>query len=300
MKMGKRTVFSIVILLLAVAADARPRDGLDDPQTPPDRHGKSAARTIAYGRDALQRLDVWTVPGSDAAPLVMFVHGGGWQRGSKDNASSRWLPAHLTQQGYAYASIDYRLVPAVAVEQQAEDVAHALRALLDRAAELGIDRRRVVLIGHSAGAHLVALVGTDERHLKSAGLGFADLRGVIANDGAAYDVPAQLQEDAPMMHQTYLEVFGSDPARQRALSPTHQAAAPNAPAFLLLHVQRPDAVRQTEALGRALAAAGSAVDHGSFAGTGLRGHMEINRRLGDPDYPATALVDGWLRKNLAE
>ncbi|HMU89413.1 MAG TPA: hypothetical protein PKC33_01785, partial [Pseudomonadales bacterium] len=91
--MGKRTVFSIVILLLAVAADARPRDGLDDPQTPPDRHGKSAARTIAYGRDALQRLDVWTVPGSDAAPLVMFVHGGGWQRGSKDNASSRWLPA---------------------------------------------------------------------------------------------------------------------------------------------------------------------------------------------------------------
>ncbi|HNV54749.1 MAG TPA: hypothetical protein PKO17_06245 [Pseudomonadales bacterium] len=68
MKMGKRTVFSIVILLLAVAADARPRDGLDDPQTPPDRHGKSAARTIAYGRDALQRLDVWTVPGSDAAP----------------------------------------------------------------------------------------------------------------------------------------------------------------------------------------------------------------------------------------
>ncbi|HQN40890.1 MAG TPA: alpha/beta hydrolase [Pseudomonadales bacterium] len=298
--MGKRTVFSIVILLLAVAADARPRDGLDDPQTPPDRHGKSAARTIAYGRDALQRLDVWTVPGSDAAPLVMFVHGGGWQRGSKDNASSRWLPAHLTQQGYAYASIDYRLVPAVTVEQQAEDVAHALRALLDRAAELGIDRRRVVLIGHSAGAHLVALVGTDERHLKSAGLGFADLRGVIANDGAAYDVPAQLQEDAPMMHQTYLEVFGSDPARQRALSPTHQAAAPNAPAFLLLHVQRPDAVRQTEALGRALAAAGSAVDHGSFAGTGLRGHMEINRRLGDPDYPATALVDGWLRKNLAE
>jgi len=60
--------------------------------------------------------------------------------------------------------------------------------------------------------------------------------------------------------------------------------------------------RQNECmvLRRALAAAGSAVDYGSFAGTGLRGHMEINRRLGDPDYPATALVDGWLRKNLAE
>jgi acetyl esterase/lipase len=290
----------VALFLLAVtlaAADARPRDWLGGAQAA-ERHGESAPRTLAYGSDALQRLDVWTVRGSHSAPLVMFVHGGGWKRGSKDNASSQWLPAHLTQQGYAYASIDYRLVPAVTVERQAEDVARALRTLLDRAAELGIDRRRVVLMGHSAGAHLVALVGTDERHLRSTGLSFADLRGVIANDGAAYDVPAQLQEEAPLMHQTYLETFGSDPARQRALSPIHNAAAPNAPAFLLLHIQRPDAVRQTEALGRALTAAGSAVDYGSFAGSGLRGHIEINRRLGDPDYPATLVVDDWLRKIL--
>lgn len=299
--MRKNALLSIAILLLlaVTAADARPRDGLGDPQTPADPHREPVRKTIAYGRDALQRLDVWRAHGrSHPAPLVMFVHGGGWKRGSKDNASSKWLPAHLTQQGYAYASIDYRLVPAVTVEQQAEDVARALRALLDRAAELGIDRRRVVLMGHSAGAHLVALVGTDERYLKSAGLGFTDLSGVIANDGAAYDVPAQLQEDAPLMHQTYLEAFGSDPARQRALSPTHNAAAPNVRAFLLLHVQRPDAVRQTAALGRALTAASAAVDYGSFSGTGLRGHIEINRRLGDPDYPATAVVDAWLRKIL--
>lgn len=295
----KKTVFSIALLLLlaVTAADARLRDGRGDDQASTDRSSESAPRTLAYGRDALQQMDVWTVQErSRPAPLVMFVHGGGWEHGSKENASSRSLPKHLTQQGYVYAAIDYRLVPAVAVEQQAEDVAHALRALLDRAAELGIDRHRVVLIGHSAGAHLVALVGTDERYLKSAGLSLADLSGVIPNDGAAYDVPAQMQEEAPLMHDTYLEVFGNDPARQRALSPTHNAAVPNAPAFLLLHVQRPDGVRQAEALGRALTAAGSAVEYGSFPGTGLRGHMEINRRLGDPDYPATAVVDAWLRK----
>lgn len=254
-----------------------------------------ASATLAYGADRLQRLDLWKAQGrTRPAPLVLFVHGGGWKRGSKDNAASRWAPSHFPQQGYAYASIDYRLVPAASVEQQAADVAHALKALLDRAPELGIDRRRVVLMGHSAGAHLVALVGTDQRYLRSAGLGFADVTGVIANDGAAYDVPVQVRDSGRMMRRTYAEAFGSDPVRQVALSPTHQAGAPNAPAFLLLHVQRQDGVRQAEALGKALQAAGTQVDIRSFPGKGLRGHAQINRELGNPDYAATPVVDAWL------
>lgn len=292
---SSRVLMAALMAFVASAAEARLRDGWAEradaaqaPQRPP------AGTTIAYGADPLQRLDLWPAPGRDPAPLVLFVHGGGWKRGSKDNAASRWLPTHLPQRGYAYAAIDYRLVPTVTVEQQAGDVARALKALLDRAPQPGIDRRRVVLMGHSAGAHLVALVGTDERYLRSVGLSFADLAGVIANDGAAYDVPAQLQAGARIMQDTYAQAFGSDPARQRALSPTHHAAAPNAPAFLLLHVQRPDGVRQAQALGRALQAAGTAVQFGSFPGSGLRGHMQINRRLGDPDYAPTGLVDAWL------
>ena len=252
--------------------------------------------TVAYGDDPRQRLDVWQARTRNPAPLVMFVHGGAWKYGSKNHAASRWLPTHLTQQGYAYAAIDYRLVPAVTVEQQAEDVAHALRALLDRAGQLHIDRSRVVLMGHSAGAHLVALVGTDERYLRAAGLGFADLDGVIANDGAAYDVPMQIRDAPRRLRKTYTEVFGKDPARQLALSPVHHAAAPNARAFLLLHVQRPDGVRQAAVLGTALRSAGTAVDFASFPGTGLRAHLRINRELGNPDYAATPVVDRWLRK----
>lgn len=256
--------------------------------------------TLAYGTDPLQQLDLWRpVNAPSKAPLVLFVHGGGWQRGSKDNAGSRWAPVHFPQAGYAYAAINYRLVPQASVEQQAEDAARALRALLDRADELGIDRSRAVLMGHSAGAHLVALVGTDERYLKAAGLGFADVAGVIPNDGAAYDVPAQMRDGPAIMQQTYAQAFGSDPARQRALSPTHQAAAPNAPAFLLLHVQRPDGVRQAQALGKALSAAGTQVEYGSLPGEGLRGHAEINRQLGNPDYAATGLVDAWLKRLFA-
>ena len=70
------------------------------------------------------------------------------------------------------------------------------------------------------------------------------------------------------------------------------------PAFLLLHVQRPDGVAQANSLADALKRAGAKVEVGSFPGEGLRGHMEINRKLGEPDYPATPVMDAWLKKVL--
>lgn len=253
--------------------------------------------TISYGSNALQTLDVWRAKNTNGpAPLVVFVHGGGWKRGSKDNATGQYKPVHYPGEGYAFASINYRLVPGATVEQQAADVAGAVKALVDRAGVLGIDPQRIVIMGHSAGAHLVALVGTDERYLKGAGLSFADIAGVIPIDGAAYDVPAQMKDGPPIMQKTYAQAFGADPARQKALSPTLHAAAPNAPRFLLLYVQRPDGVRQAEALDKALTAGGSKVERGIFPGEGLQGHAEINRRLGDPSYAPTATVDAWLKR----
>ena len=190
--------------------------------------------------------------------------------------------------GLAAAAINCRLVPGTTVEDEAADVASSLKYLIDHAAALGIDPSRIVLMGHSAGAHLVALVGTDERYLKAAGLSFTSISGVIPVDGAAYDVPRQIAEGGNFMHDTYLPAFGEDPARQRALSPTFQAAAPNAPSFLLIHVQRKDGVAQNEALGTRVARQG-------FPGDGRKGHMEINRSLGDPSYAATGVVDAWLK-----
>jgi acetyl esterase/lipase len=260
---------------------------------------------IAYGTDPLQKLSLWpgTVaqPGGKAVatPLIVFVHGGGWKRGSKDNATGAGKIEHYPGAGYAFASIDYRLVPQATVEQQAQDVADAVKALVTQAGKYHIDRRRIVLMGHSAGAHLVALVGTDERYLQKAGLSFGDLAGVIPIDGAAYDVEQQVAQAGPFMRKTYAAAFGNDSARQRALSPTAHAAAPNAPSFLLLHVQREDGVAQNRALEAALRKAGTPVERRDFPGEGLRGHMEINRRLGDPAYAPTGAVDAWLRRLLA-
>jgi len=301
-RVGFAAVAAFVVVGMAAPgplADARERlrDRLAARMGADEGPKAPGAETISYGSNALQTLDVWRAKDAKGpAPLVVFVHGGGWKRGSKDNATGQFKPVHYPQLGYAFASINYRLVPDATVEQQAADVASAVRALIDRAGALGIDRRRVVIMGHSAGAHLVALVGTDEKYLRGAGLSFSDIAGVIPIDGAAYDVPAQMKDGPPIMQKTYAQAFGTDPARQKALSPTLQAGAPNAPQFLLLYVQRPDGVRQAEALGKALVAGGSKVERGSFPGEGLQGHAEINRRLGDPTYAPTRAVDAWLKQ----
>ena len=291
---------AIAATLATGMAQARPGDGWRERMAERFGQGQAEAapadRTLAYGEDPLQQVDLWFPRGDGGAhPLVLFVHGGGWSKGDKSNGSGRWKATHYPQAGYLFASANYRLVPQASVEQQAEDVAMALKALLDRARELGVDKRRVVLMGHSAGAHLVALVGTDERYLRAAGLSYADLAGVVALDGAGYEVSAQMDKGGPRLRQTYEQAFGGDPARQRALSPMNHVAAPNAGRFLVLHVDRAASVRQSPALAEALRRAGTPAETQSVEGRGLMGHLEINRRLGDPDYPATPLVDQWLK-----
>jgi len=260
--------------------------------------GLPGKQTVAYGPSPLQKVEYW--PGADAeAPLVVFVHGGGWKRGDMTMMDGSAKLSHWHALGYAVASVDYRLLPQASVEDEAADVAAAVGYLRFHAAALGFDGSRIVLSGHSAGAHLVALVGTDPRWLAGAGLKLGDIRGVVALDGAAYDAPRQLSIGARLMQATYAQAFGSDPERQKRLSPTFQAGQPNAPAFLILHVQRPDGIAQSEELAAALRKAGTPVEIEGFLGTGLMGHMEINRRLGEADYPATPVLDRWLATRFA-
>ncbi len=259
------------------------------------RRADPAVQTLAYGTEEEQQLDYWPGASRDA-PLVLFVHGGGWKRGDMGMMRGSDKLEHWQGLGYAVASINYRLVPDHTVEDQAGDVASAVAFLRDRSTTLGFNAGRIALVGHSAGAHLVALVGTDPQYLLGAGLAMDAVVGVIPLDGAGYDVPYQMSQNSWLMGDTYEQAFGTDPARQRALSPTFHTAAPNAPAFLILHVARDDARVQSNALAEALRRDGTAATVQEFAGRGLRGHMQINRELGDPDYPATAVVDAFLAR----
>lgn len=290
-----------MIFALAGAAMLAPVLMPDAPLEAQTRERRAGSgQTLAYGEDPLQRLTYW--PGSRAdAPLVVFVHGGGWKRGDMGMMNGSAKLSHWNGElGFAVASINYRLVPEATVEQQAQDVAAALAHLKQNAGRLGFDSTRIALTGHSAGAHLVAFVGTDPQWLQGAGLSFADLRGVMPIDGAGYNVPYQMENQQRLLGNTYEQAFGLDPARQRALSPTFHAAAPNAPDFLILHVQREDAQTQSDELAAALRAAGTSAQVRAFAGRGMRGHRQINQEMGEADYPATPVVDQWLARIFAQ
>lgn len=249
------------------------------------------ARTIAYGSDAAQKLDLYLPEAARPArgyPIVVYVHGGGWSKGSKEMVQQK--PDFFNAQGWAFASVGYRLLPQAPVEQQAADVAAAVARIRRDAATLGIDASRIVLMGHSAGAHLSALVGTDPQWL---GPDMGALAAVILLDGAAYDVAEQMRQAAFMTKRTYEPAFGTDPARQARLSPTLHAAAPNAPRWLILYVsRRADATAQSNGLGRALQQAGAKVQ---LEGVDGESHMTINRELGEPGNPQTDLVGTFLK-----
>jgi arylformamidase len=194
-------------------------------------------------------------------------------------------PAWFRQQGWAFASIGYRLLPGAPVETQAADIGAALRRLRSEAARNGYDPDRILLFGHSAGAHLTALVSTDPQY---AGDAFTAIRGAILIDGACYDVPAQMAAGGRFMTQrTYIPAFGTDPVRQRALSPITHAGGRDVPDWLLLYTSaRDDAETQSRGLAAAL--------DRNRARTQLfevpSGHMEINRDFGTPGYAAIEAV----------
>src|SRR5688500_3928672 len=117
---------------------------------------------IAYGPDPRQRFDVYIPPEARNAPVLILVHGGGWRRGWKDhpvlipNKADYWLP-----KGYILVSTGYRLIPDADPMAQARDIARALAVAQKEAPAWGGNPDRFVLMGHSAGAHLVALLSAD-------------------------------------------------------------------------------------------------------------------------------------------
>lgn len=248
------------------------------------------AQSIAYGQSTAQKIDLYLPQRAKPAegfPLVVYIHGGGWRNGDRSMVHGK--PGFFAAKGFAMASVGYRLLPEAPVEQQAQDVAAALSKLLVDARALGIDPARIVVMGHSAGAHLAALIATDPAYLKA---DLSRIAGVILLDGAGYDVARQMRDTPKIAEKIYTPAFGTDPARQARLSPITHAASPNAPRWLILHVSgRQDAKVQSNALAAALAAAGATVDVRSVEG---ENHMTINRKLGDGTNEHTTAVTTFL------
>lgn len=256
-------------------------------------HGLLAAQTLKdqpYGEHPRQRLDVHApaaVPqGGRGAPVLFLVHGGAWALGDKGRPevwqakAQRWLA-----RGLAVVSVNYRLVPAVSVQDQVADLRLALLQVRRQAAAWGLDRERIVLVGHSAGAHLLALMAAQQP--LDHGADPLPWLGSVLLDSAALDVPAIMDfPHAPL----YDRAFGGSRAGWLAASPLHVLAGPGAPALAVCSSLRTDACPAAQ---RYVEKARSLGSYASLLAQPLS-HADINARLGE-DNAYTAQVELFLR-----
>jgi acetyl esterase/lipase len=260
-------------LLLGLAAAARADDTV-------------LLRDVSYGDAPAQRLDVYKPAHAHAAPVIVMVHGGGWMIGNKSNPGvAGRKQAHWAGQGYVFVSIDYRMVPTADPFVQAQDVASALAYVQQHAANWGGDGARVTLVGHSAGAHLVALLAADPSLAYAQGA--KAWLGTVALDSAAYSVPRIMS----LPHAgLYDRVFGSDEAFWRKVSPLDRLQGKTQPMLLVCSSQRLLSCTQAQTFAKAVNDKGGRAQVLPEALT----HAQINAELGgDSDY--TRAVDTFLR-----
>ncbi|MEQ8790014.1 MAG: alpha/beta hydrolase [Pirellulaceae bacterium] len=252
-------------------------------------------RDVPYAgvKDPLRSLDVYAPAEGDDHPILIWIHGGGWRQG--DKARMQRKPRALTDAGYVLVSVNYRLVPKVTVRQQAGDIAQAIAYMHKHAQEYGGAANKIVVLGHSAGAHQAALVCTDESLLKAHGVKLDVVKGCVPVDTAAYDLQQQLKNSGPRQKQLYQSAFGDKEEGLKQASPiTFVAPEKNIPPFLILHVaDRLDSGERSRQFAAALTKAGVSAEVVAAEG---KTHGTINTELGAPGDKPTAAVLAFLRR----
>jgi acetyl esterase/lipase len=229
--------------------------------------------------------------------VVVYVHGGGWQQGDKRNQIRRKVNL-FTGSGYVFASVNYRLSPPappvgafdpnrVKFPDHPHDVGEAIGWLHRNVARYGGDPTRIVLAGHSSGAHLVSLVATDPRYLRAYRVRRTAIVGVVSLDTAAYDIAGRADPTRNEGARGVWSVFGTPEENAatgswRAASPLRWADADDPPFLLVVHQAATRARRnQTRRMALALGLGSESV-----LAVPLN-HAGINRMLGALGDPTT-------------
>lgn len=291
MKAYARTLLALLLLASPLAAEEA---------------AFTVKRDIPYAEPVLERqvLDVYAPPHAKGLPVVVWIHGGGWQTGDKSSVQEK--PKAFTAKGFVFVSVNYRLLPQVAMGDIIRDVAKSVGWVHQHIAEHGGDPKRLFIMGHSAGAQLAALLCTDEKYLKAEGVSFADVKGSVPVDGDTYDVPEIIAvaaarrkaEGKPDPKFGHREKFGTPEQHVEYSAITHVAKDRGIPPFLLLHVaDHPDTTAQAQHFGKALKEAGVVT---TVFGASKTNHTNINANLGVEGDPSTKalweFVDACLKK----
>lgn len=249
--------------------------------------GARLEQDLRYGDDVRQRLDVYHPHQATNAPLFLMVHGGGWSRGDKTQwRVVRNKVSHWGAKGSIFVSINYRLAPSADPLTQADDIAMALAFVQSQVSSWGGDATRLIVMGHSSGAHLAALLTADP--VIAARHGAAPWLATITLDSSAMDVERIMQAPHPPLYDL---AFGDDPDYWRRSSPIQRLATePVAPMLVVCSARRPGASLQARALATRASQFGGRVE---VLPVDLS-HADINETLGIRNG-YTERVDAFLK-----
>jgi arylformamidase len=218
-------------------------------------------RDIHYGADELQTIDVYQPDScrNTTCPVVLWVHGGGWKRGDTGGKQSTAMQTLWAQQGIVMVGVNYRLSPDVMHPAHVQDIAAAINWTYHNINHYGGNQNRISLLGHSAGAHLVALVATNPRYLAAYQLSpQKNLANVFPIDTASFD----LTDPSRFVRKLVDQAFGTDVATLNDASPIWNVHTNGTyPPFIIAATKvRSDAVATSQVLQSKLRAAGDSAE----------------------------------------
>lgn len=238
-------------------------------------------RDVPYGTDPLQKLDVYrppnTMPG-DKLPVILMVHGGGWDNTLGDKANEGVIDnkvAYYVPKGYVVVSINYRLYPQVTPLEEQQDAAYAF-AFVQKMK--GVDPKRVGLMGHSAGGTNVAVAGASM--VKPA--------WIVCLDAGTLDVQDSVRT-ANAIGSDIMVPFGTDESKWPPMSPMDCVQGETGPWLLTIGNRSPSSVKQTQAFAARVQQFGGAAQVQQFA----LDHGDMDSQVGLPG-PLTDAIDKFI------
>ncbi len=193
-------------------------------------------RDFAYGENDKQKMDIYAPRETKGAPIILFLHGGGYKIGDKSsrlgfiNKVTRWVP-----QGLIVISMNTRLFPEADGYTQADDFAHAIVAVQKHAVEWGGDPKKLIIMGHSSAGHLVSLLTAKPSLVYD--LGGLPWLGGLSLDSSSMDIPQTMASGHPGFFD---EAFGKDPDMWVKSSPINNLSSESLPLFAACSLQRGD------------------------------------------------------------
>lgn len=241
-------------------------------------------------------------------PVMIWVHGGSWKSGDKANQLEYKIPFFINE-GWIFVSINYRLSPAEIPDDPADfdpgrimypvhnqDVAAAIAWVYEHIEEYAGNPDQISIMGHSAGAGIVATVGTNETFLQQHGLNTSVIKNVVCLDTEGYDVRDQIENGSTGMSMMYMNAFGTDPSVWDAASPINNIEPGEVlPSFFVVTRGSEERINLSERFISNVKTTGATTE---LIYAPRYSHSAVNRAVGNPmDFIITPALKKFLNMN---